>query len=187
MTDEIAYTNRLAESFKLLEYKPEQKPDGSYTNNESETDTAAAYYLIPGTTIPLAPWLEITGKTDVPAYLYLEVKDGTPEKADAPLAEAWQPLKEGDAPVTGKNGGQIYVYTADGEALILTTAAVPASEPFRAGLLKKGLALDPVPEPNDGKLEFWGYLIQTVPDKTPTQVFNAIVNPAASEPETTNP
>ena len=64
--------------------------------------------LLPGTTDTFAPVITITGKTEIPAFLYLELLG--PE--DAELDEAWTKL-EG---VVGKNGGQVYAYQ-DGAAL----------------------------------------------------------------------
>ena len=106
IANEVDYTNTLAESFKLLDKPVVQQEDGSYKVNEDEeaepTD-GFSYKLIPGVTLPAAPYVEIKSKTEIPAYLYLEVEN----TGDASLSfdSKWTEID-----VTGKKGGTVYVY-----------------------------------------------------------------------------
>lgn len=132
MTGSVTASTRLVDSFRLSAVR---KADGA-SSEEPEADTA---YLIPGTELGFN--LQIQGKSDVGAYLYVEV---TGEGAE--LTEDWRRLDN----VVGKHGGAVYAYSKllDGSDPDLT---VP--------LLKKGLSPasdEAVPSP----LSFCGYLLQ---------------------------
>ena len=87
-----------------------------YAATETETKLAdslellpvgeQAFLLIPGTTVAPEAVIEISGKTEVPAYLYVEiVNNGAPEAVA--VTDDWKILS-----VTGEHGGQVYVYSA---------------------------------------------------------------------------
>jgi hypothetical protein len=84
----VNYNDRLAESFTLSHVH--QKENGT------------CYYLqLPGTTTTFAPTISINGKTEIPAYLYLEVTG-----PDTTLNAGWTQL----GGVTGLNEGRVYAY-----------------------------------------------------------------------------
>lgn len=103
--------------FKILEHKAIRLPSGEYdllddTAAEVDTEkhqhvTENSYALLPGLDIPKDPFIEITDKSTVPAYLYLIVAhdslDGTGVSYE--LEDHWEP-------VDGYRG--VYVYV-DGE------------------------------------------------------------------------
>lgn len=102
IANEVKYTNQLAERFVLTNKASAQTADGSYvlTTDENAGNT---YYLIPGTQPPAEPHIQITNKTEIPAYLFVEIVS-----ANGPVVSmgtGWDALG-----VTGKNGGQIFAY-----------------------------------------------------------------------------
>ena len=95
--------------FTLKEHIAAKQNDGSYKLTEETTnDTVKGndYYVLPKTNLPKDPHITITGKTNAPAYLYVEVVGKLPTGMHYAMADCWTKL-EG---VTGNNGGVIYVY-----------------------------------------------------------------------------
>lgn len=95
--------------FTLKEHIAAKQPNGSYKLTDaltSKTTPGNDYYVLPKTDLPKDPFITITGKTNAPAYLYVEVVDGLPAGMHYNMASCWTRL-EG---VTGNNGGVIYVY-----------------------------------------------------------------------------
>lgn len=93
-------------SITLQEHKAERQTDGSY---KLGTDIVVSnkYTLIPGLDIPKDPHIVITGKTEIEAYLFVEVVDKTNEAITWEIADGWT-LLDG---VTGKkDNGTVYVY-----------------------------------------------------------------------------
>ncbi len=101
--------------FYLLENNVDQESDGDYNavkeGDNAYTDQGVTYYLIPGTILPKTAEVTVKNKTNLPAYLYLEI--GGLESVDDDLAYSiinkWAPL---DASATGTTG--TYVYTNGG-------------------------------------------------------------------------
>ena len=62
---------------------------------------------MPGVDVPKDPKITITGKTAVPAYLYVEVleSENFPATVTYSMAEGWIDLE-----ITGPKGGKVYVY-----------------------------------------------------------------------------
>ena len=172
MTGSVQYRNQLVSGFRLLEHKAEAGEDGAYTA-ASDLVAEQAYYLIPGTELPMDPYISIEGKTDVKAMLFLEV---VPTALDSSLryavTEDWT-LLEG---VRGGKGGQVYAYQG-GKVL----DGAQEETDFTVQILqgnKVTLGTAPV---NGGaeSLEFCGYLIQT-PEETASaaEVFTGKITPA---------
>ena len=115
-TGSVTISARLAESMELLEHKVERQPDGSYMLDTSKTVDANTYELIPGVDIPKDPFITIKNKTDIGAYLFVEVVGGqnvgTEEDARIryQMTDDWQLLSD----VTGKHNGTVYAYTGGG-------------------------------------------------------------------------
>lgn len=162
VANEVQYHNTLAESFKLLDIPVEQLEDGSYaqdTNADAQPTSGFSYKLIPGITLPAAPYVEITGKTDIPAYLYLEVDNDGP--VELTFDDAWTELDG----VSGKNGGTVYVYddgaalTGDDPEAVLTVQTFTVDE------------LDKTPATDEGDVKVYAYMIRKVDDTTAEQAF----------------
>lgn len=165
---EVDYTNTLAESFKLLDKPVVQQEDGSYKLDESaeaEPTDGFSYKLIPGITIPAAPYVEITGKTEIPAYLYLEVENTG--SAALTFDSKWTEIN-----VTGKRGGTVYVYD---NGTVLTgddEEAVDVYPTFTVDTLSK--------YPDDlteGKVKVYAYLLQKVEDTNAEDTYSQAPTP----------
>ena len=70
----VIFTASLAENVILQEHTAQQQADGSYQLTEPFV-TGNDYVLIPGLDIPKDPHILIEGKTNIPAYLFVEVVD----------------------------------------------------------------------------------------------------------------
>ena len=104
----------LADALEVLEHKAERNSDGTYTLNMNNTVTANRYVLIPGVDVPKDPYVVITGKTAIPAYLYLTVTDEFANPAVTyTLADCWKLVEE-----TAEE--RTYVYCSQDEAVKLT-------------------------------------------------------------------
>ena len=80
--------------------------------------TGTEYLLIPGHDITKDPKIVITGKTTIPAYLFVEVVNTLDAPVTYGMASHWTEL-EG---VTGPDGGKVYYYNT-----VLTNTNVPGS------------------------------------------------------------
>ena len=69
----VTFTASLATNMILQEHKAVRNPDGSYSLT-ANTVNENTYILIPGVDIPKDPHIIITGKTKIPAYLYIEIE-----------------------------------------------------------------------------------------------------------------
>ena len=95
--------------FTLKEHIAAKQTDGSYKLTEEATNnttTGNHYDVLPKTDLPKDPYITITGKTNAPAYLYVEVVDGLPSGMHYAMADCWTKLDG----VTGNHNGVIYVY-----------------------------------------------------------------------------
>ena len=169
ISNEVDYTNQLAASFKLMDEPVKQQLDGSYaldTDVSAKPTQGGNYRMIPGITIPAAPYVEIIGKTEIPAYLYLEIVN--PEHIQILIdSEKWT-LLDG---VTGKNNGQIYVYQS-----------VLSGEEGKTDLKIPTFTftqLDKIPAAAGGEIHAYAYMIQTNENQTAAQVFAAAVTNVA--------
>ena len=123
----VTFTAELAKDFILQEHEIIRNDDGSYKlatkdhtadGEEKLTTDSQTYELIPGLDIPKDPHVVITGKTDIPAYLYIEIVEsldsakinGIDTKLiDYTVASCWKAV---DTSVKApQHGGTVYVYT----------------------------------------------------------------------------
>ena len=158
----VTFTARLAENVTLVESKINRKADGTYeTADETVTGTTQSYILVPGQDIPKDPRVIITGKTDIPAYLYIEVVDNTPNDAlHYSLTSDWIHSSR-TASVTGAS---VYVYSTDGTnpAKITTDLTVYILQGNKIEV-KQGL----LSENTADSLNFFAYLEEVVTSNTP--------------------
>ncbi len=117
----VTFTASLAESVVLQESVVERNADGTYgykivDGNHTYTTTGQEYALIPGVDIPKDPHIVITGKTEIPAYLYIEIVDAGDtvtidgESVDltsySVIAEDWNESTD----ISPEHGGTVYKY-----------------------------------------------------------------------------
>ncbi len=101
---QVTFTAALAESLTLTESEAKRNPDGTYSLDTSKPVENYSYILMPGVDVPKDPKITITGKTAIPAYLYVEVNSTLPEGVTYALTGKWT-LLEGHS--------NVYYYTGD--------------------------------------------------------------------------
>lgn len=107
----VTFTANLAKDVILQEHLAVRQPDGSYQLGE-EVVKGNSYKLIPGLDIDKDPHIVITGKTNIPAHLYIEVVDNIPNGALRYnlISKNWISSSR-----TAKvAGATVYVYSTDG-------------------------------------------------------------------------
>ncbi|MBQ3153707.1 MAG: hypothetical protein IJB88_00605, partial [Clostridia bacterium] len=162
-TVNVTVTADLAESVALYESQAVKKDDGSYSLNSESRVTQNTYTLLPGLDVPKDPTIEIVGKTNVPAYLYIEVVDKLNASIAYTLKSEWL-----DISVTGKNGGKVYVYAKDGVPVKLQSF-----DKLTIGILEdnKLIISDSLPRDTEVSLTFHAYMAQVDNDRAPKEVF----------------
>lgn len=110
VTGAVTFNASLATSVEVKESEAVRNTNGSYTLNTANTVTENSYELIPGLDIPKDPHVVITGKTSIPAYLFIEMVDTTNTALTFSLTDNWMEVT-GATPQT--TGGKVYVYTTD--------------------------------------------------------------------------
>lgn len=171
----------LVETFELKEHGIVEDPsgNGTYALGDEYLDAGEGntYKVLPGIELPKDPAVMITGKTEAPAYLYVEIV-GTLDEAIFEWAvdtNNWTEL----ANVTGQNGGTVYVYkngtivndetTGLGEINIIAENKVTVKDADTSSIAEAGVTL-----------EFYGYMAQAsigTPAEAFTECFSASVNP----------
>lgn len=168
IANEVDYTNQLAEAFKLLDKPVIVGEDGSYSVDESagaQPTDGFRYHLIPGITIPAAPYVEITGKTQIPAYLYLEV-DNT-GGASLSFDNSWTELD-----VAGKKGGKVYVYDNGAALTGDDTEAILTVPTFTVDTLSK------YPDDlSEGEVKVYAYMLQKEENTNAGDTYSAAPTP----------
>lgn len=163
--NEVRYTNQLAESFRLLDKPMKQLEDGSYavdTTSDAQPTSGFSFKLIPGITIPAEPYIEIKGKTQIPAYLYLEVENTS--NVALTFDGKWSKLDG----VSGKRGGDVYVY--DNGAALIGDGSSDDTRTMRTFTIDK---LTKYPdELNEGKIKVYAYMLQKVEDKSASDTYS---------------
>ena len=143
----------LAEDFTLTESKANRTEMGDYVLDTTTPVMTNQYVLMPGVDIPKDPTIKITGKTALPAYLYVEVVDNISDLAVTYLlADWWQPL----AGVTGPNGGEVYVYneTVDGSTANMEIQLIKGNTVYVSQ------TLDHSADAKSFSIKFYAYLLQ---------------------------
>jgi len=120
-----------------------------------------SYTVLPDTVLDKDPTIHITGRTNTPAFLYVEIVDNTGGDIEWEEADCWDEL----AGANGQNGGVVYKYTgtiADGNIGILKDDKVTVAKAPNLG--------------SSGKtLEFYAYMAQASIDSgsDPATIYNA--------------
>ena len=138
--------------FNLLESEAIQQANGTYTLGSNKV-TANTYKLIAGVDVPKDPKISINNKTNIPAYLYLEVAGDTNTYFELDLETCWDPLTG----VVGQHGGNVYVYTENNS----TTLGEITSKTI--GIIAGDIldVKDTFSNSGDKTLSFYAYLAQT--------------------------
>ena len=161
----------LAGTLEVLEHKATRKDSGVYSLGDEEV-SANEYHLMPGVDVPKDPFVKITGKTEIPAYVYIEVVDHTQSTFTYTINSTDWLLQTG---CTGRNGGTVYAYketvkkTAENGGN-LTLPILSGDHPVIT--VSHELSLDSTQYSNAG-LDFYAYMAQAVEGKTAENIYNS--------------
>lgn len=146
----------LAGEFNLVESKVAKNGDGSYSFAEPVVEVLEnTYDVIPSTDLPKDPFVRIIDKSEVPAYLYVEVVDGLADSGlTYTMASCWTKLDN----VTGLNGGAVYVYK-NGELVTEKTEGLDRIDLLADNKIHVADELH-IADENGIALKFYGYLAQ---------------------------
>jgi len=113
LTGDVKFTAKLADKILIQEHEAVRQPDGSYALNMDKIVEKQSYKLMPGVDVPKDPFITVEGKTAIPAYLYVEIVEGSgfPATVKYNVTSDWTLLKDANGnPVAGLNSGKVYVY-----------------------------------------------------------------------------
>ncbi len=164
-TGNVTFKADLVEKFTLTETKAVRQTSGSYILS-GEQVTQNTYTLMPGVDVPKNPMVKITGKTAVPAYLYVEVCPDLPATVTYKIADHWT-----DLGITGPHGGDVYVYTSvlDGTVKDLTLPIIDKEILYVSDTLDRGTT---------ATMTFYGYMAQQVSGRDEKATFTDEFIPA---------
>ncbi len=137
--------------FFILENEVTLLDDGSYEIADGATLALGNdYKVLPSTNLPKNPFVRINGKTETPAYLYIEVVDtlGEDSGLSYDITSDWT-LLDG---LTGANGGKIYTYATGIVTSDVDDVAIIDGDEITVD--------DTIDIPDEAELSFYGYLAQ---------------------------
>lgn len=140
----------------LQEHKAVRQADGSYklTQNPVTTNT---YILMPGVDVPKDPYVVISDKTPIEAYVYIKVESTLPNTVAYSLEGHWKPVTGCTGVYVYAPGGTPKAVTENGTIQILTNDTLTVSQKYSGS--------DWV------ELNFTAYLYQTAAGDTPEAVY----------------
>ena len=136
---------------------------GTYTLDTANKVYENEYSVLPGTTVAKDPAITVTGKNNVPAYVYVEIVDATGVNITWEIATGWEATG-----VVGPHGGTVYHLPSPIVADLAATAVLKNNQITVADEADLGL--------NAGKdMTFYGYIAQSVVGNSTTaaDVFTA--------------
>lgn len=165
-TGTVTFTARLAQEVALREHRAVRQANGTYSLTEA-TGTENSYVLIPGLDIDKDPHVVITGKTDIPAYLYVEIVTDTIDSYDGmPIVNYTIGRGWGESERPAQHGGAVYEYVGTGaSALALTADNLPQNpiyifENNKVRVSQHAKHADHTADGDTDVLEIYGYLIE---------------------------
>ena len=164
-TGNVTFKADLVETFTLTETKAVRQTSGSYILS-GEQVTENSYTLMPGVDVPKNPMVKITGKTAVPAYLYVEVCSNLPATVTYAIVSHWTDLN-----ITGPHGGDVYVYKSvlDGTVKDLTLPIIDKEILYVSDTLDRKTT---------ATMTFYGYMAQQVSGRDEKATFTYEFIPA---------
>lgn len=171
----VTFSATLADSMVLREHQVERETDGHYetidaiipTEVDGSTVNTNQYVLLPGHDIPKDPYIEITGKTSIPAYLFVEVIDGTADTLTYTMEDHWVELSN----IKGKNGGTVYVYGNADTPLAITNTSPEVYSILKDNKVTVSQELRHGGAP--GRLDFYACLGETAFSENPNGIEQA--------------
>lgn len=163
-TGNVTFKADLVENFTLTETQAVRQTDGTYILS-GEHVTQNTYILMPGVDVPKDPKITITGKTAVPAYLYVEICPDLPATVTYGIMAHWKALG-----IKGPHGGDVYVYAfPDGTVIILDGTV----KDLTIRIIDKDTLTvsDQLPRGSTGTLSFHAYMAQQGKDQDAKTAF----------------
>jgi hypothetical protein len=166
----------------LREHRAERQPDGSYEligvdssllcdGTDHSHPTTNSYTLLPGLDVPKDPHVVITGKTDIPAHLYVEIVTDTIDNYDGKpivsytIASSWRASER-----PAQHGGIVYEYVGTGTSALALTAANLPEDPIyilannKVRVSQHAKHADHTADGDTDVLQIYGYLIEATGD-----------------------
>lgn len=156
-TGNVKFSVNLAQSMVLQESKAKRNADGSYTLDTQQPVTGNTYMLLPGMDVSKDPHIIITGKTHIPAYLFVKVVDGTADTLTFAMEDYWLQLSETD-------GTAVYVYAEKNTEDKLIPKVIDNNSPTVYQILKDNkvtVSQDLEHGEAAGNLDFYAYMGET--------------------------
>lgn len=192
LTEQITFTAELAEKMVLEEYKVTRTPEGDYDyetqpeTNHYITAKSNSYVLMPGVDIKKDPYIRITDKTDIEAYLFLEIVGHQPGAADNgvsyELMDPWKPAMSGtgtdEKAVSPKHGGTVYVYSDENGPVkikkdtLTTKAGIAIVKIIKDGTVTVSQKLE---KDADLEIKFYAVMAEVVEGKSLAEIYNDAV------------
>ena len=159
-TGNVTFHADLVETFTLTESKAVKQANGLYVLT-GEQVTQNQYILMPGVDVLKNPTVFITGKTSIPAYLYVEVCSDLPDKVSYTIVNSWT-----DLGITGPHGGKVYVYSQvlDGPVKNYSLPIIYQERLTVSDQLLRGTV---------ATMTFYGYMAQQVSAQNETTAFTS--------------
>lgn len=178
----VTFSAQLAESLTLWEHEAAKNADGLYTidatsptiDSNDETKNGNTYsVVIPGLDIPKDPQITVKGKTDIPAYLFLEIVGHQPgendKKVTYTLEDCW--VKQEDIP--GTSGGTVYVYSANNSPAEVTGATFSESDTINIIKGQKVYVSQALPRDTELTITLYACMSEAVSGKTLKEIYEA--------------
>ena len=111
-------------TFAIMEYQVAADDAGNYdyvTTGEGENKAKVevdenTYNVVPGVTLPKDAFVKLDRESNTPAYLFIEVVNKLSDEFTMNVdTDVWTKLVVNEQAVIGKNGGEVYVLSADAE------------------------------------------------------------------------
>lgn len=165
----ITVTADLADTLEIKEHVANRLDSGAYELTAAETNSNS-YVLMPGVDIPKDPFVRVTGKTEIPAYLYIEVIDsvgGSNSTYNYAIDSTNWTAVSG---VNGKYGGTVYVYNS-----VLQKTATESGD-VTVHILQNDIVtvkpeIDRSADYSDAGIQFCAYMVQVADGKTVAELF----------------
>lgn len=184
LQSQVTFTAKLAEKMVLEEYKVARTSEGDYEYEKSDTGNhiavnANSYVLMPGVDVRKDPYIRITNKTPIEAYLFLEIV-GLPPEGDGKgvtyqLENGWKIVNGTDnQPISGKNNGRVYVYSDNNGPVALDEEFTKETNFKNVLIIKDGKVNVSQELAKDVKLEikFYAVMGEVVEGKTTVDTYN---------------
>lgn len=194
LQSQVTFTAKLAEKMVLEEYEVSRTPKGDYEYKKSDTGNhiavnANSYVLMPGVDVMKDPYIRITNKTPIEAYLFLEIV-GLPPEGDGKgvtyqLMDEWKLVEN----LMGKNGGKVYVYSSGENPVELDENLTQDTGFKNIDIIKEGKVYvsQKLAKNADLEIKFYAVMGETASGTTPEAVYKAAVNHAALNPSAEEP